>query len=293
MVKNGQEEILEVRYTPAAGGTAGVEVVSVAELWRRMQTRAPSSRAQRPDFHVLLTVSEGVTWHMVDFHHYALADGAWLWVRPGQVQRFGDLAEASGTVVMFSSGVLSPSIAAEAALDDPFGQTLWQPTGPEAATLQRALCRLQEEFDATDVPASTRAAILQHLLAALLLRLTSLDSPTSTTRREHSETFLRFREAVEDGFTERRDVGSYARRLGYSPRTLTRATGDEVGVGAKEFIDRRVILEAKRRLAHTDDPVAIIAAALGFPDASNFVKYFSLRAGTTPTEFRRQFRSGE
>ncbi|MGA4507446.1 helix-turn-helix domain-containing protein [Propionibacteriaceae bacterium G1746] len=290
-MKNGQDVIPEVRYTPPVGGAPAVEVLSISELHRRMQAHAPSLRAERPDFHLLLTVDDGVIWHMVDFQDYALADGAWLWVRPGQVQRFGDLSGASGYVVLFSADVLSPATAAEAALDDPLGGALWVPD-TDAGVVHQALAHLVTEFKSTDAPTPVRAAILHHLLTVLLLRLANQSALVGTHREEPADTFRRFRAAVEAGFAEHRDVTYYSRRLGYAPRTLTRATIDAAGVGAKEFIDRRVILEAKRLLAHTDDPAAVIAARLGFPDASNFVKYFALRAGATPTAFRQQFRAG-
>ncbi len=292
MVKIRQAKIPEVRYSPPAAGASGVEVVSIAELHRRMRQHEPSPQAQRPEFHLLLTVDRGVIWHMIDFHDYAVADGAWLWVRPGQVQRFGDLTAASGSVVMFPPGTLPPTTASDAGLDDPFGRTLWTPSGAEGRAVRQALDHLTEEFNFTGVPAAARSAILHHLLAVLLLRLTSLAAPAGTPRGEHAATFLRFRAAVEDNFAEHRDVAYYARHLSYSPRTLTRATVDAAGIGAKEFIDRRVVLEAKRLLAHSDDTAATIAARLGFPDASNFVKYFALRAGVTPAAFRQDFRTG-
>lgn len=292
MVKIGHHEIPEVSYSPPAEAAAGVEVVSLAELHRRMSRHEDSPRAQRPDFHLLITVDRGVIWHMVDFHDYALADGAWIWVRPGQVQRFGDLSAASGSVVMFPSGALPPSTATDVALDDPFGPTVWTPSGTDERALRTALAHLRQESVATGVPGPARTAILRHLLAVLVLRLTHLAAPTGTPREEHATTFLRFRAAVEEGFAEHRDVAHYARHLGYSPRTLTRASVEAAGVGAKEFIDRRVVLEAKRLLAHTDDSAASIASRLGFPDASNFVKYFALRAHATPAAFRQQFREG-
>lgn len=113
-----------------------------------------------------------------------------------------------------------------------------------------------------------------------------------TPAPEHGETFQRFREAVENEYAKARDVGHYARSLGYSPRTLTRATVAAAGVGAKEFIDRRVVLEARRLLAHGDHPVVSIASRLGFADASNFVKYYTKRTGATPTAFRRRVQGG-
>ena len=81
-----------------------------------------------------------------------------------------------------------------------------------------------------------------------------------------------------------------ARALGYSTRTLSRASMDAAGVGAKEYIDRRVLLEAKRLLAHGDQPAAKIAARLGFSSATNFTKFFHQRTGTSPLAFRHAVR---
>ncbi|MCX5113465.1 helix-turn-helix transcriptional regulator [Streptomyces sp. NBC_00378] len=97
---------------------------------------------------------------------------------------------------------------------------------------------------------------------------------------------------MERDYTRVRDVGHYARALGYAPRTLARAALDAAGVGAKKFIDRRVVLEAKRLLVHGDEPVAQVAARVCFLDASNFVKYFTQRTDTTPAAFRTRFRPG-
>nr|WP_276508638.1 helix-turn-helix transcriptional regulator [Modestobacter muralis] len=88
----------------------------------------------------------------------------------------------------------------------------------------------------------------------------------------------------------RRRVEDYARELGYSPRTLSRASLAATGVGAKEVLDRRVVLEAKRLLAHTDRSAAQVGAQLGFSSATNFSKYFHQRTGTSPIVFRAQVR---
>ncbi|WP_394621471.1 helix-turn-helix domain-containing protein [Lentzea sp. JNUCC 0626] len=295
MVKNGH--IQEVSFVPPPAALAGVEVVGIGELRDRMLRfggaegaldAAGAGRPQRPGFHLLLTVEEGVLWHMVDFTDYALGPGTWLWVRPGQVQRFGDLGAASGTVVLFQSDVVDAATSAELHLDDPFGRTSWQVA--DDAALPLALGHLAHEYASASLPAHVRVAVLQRLLAVLLLRLAT---PAGTVTAEHTDTFQRFRAAVERDFARIRDVGHYARVLGYAPRTLTRATQEAAGVGAKQFIDRRIVLEAKRLLAHGDDPVAGIAARLGFADVSNFVKFFAQRAEVTPTAFRGRFRAGD
>jgi AraC-like DNA-binding protein len=55
-------------------------------------------------------------------------------------------------------------------------------------------------------------------------------------------------------------------------------------------IDRRVLLEAKRLLAHGDQPAAKIAARLGFSSATNFSRFFHQRTGTSPFAFRSDVR---
>ena len=61
------------------------------------------------------------------------------------------------------------------------------------------------------------------------------------------------------------------------------------GRTAKEMIDERVALEAKRLLAHTCSSLAEIGCQLGFSEATNFVKFFKRTAGMTPSTFRSRF----
>ncbi|WP_425282067.1 helix-turn-helix domain-containing protein [Streptomyces albofaciens] len=65
-------------------------------------------------------------------------------------------------------------------------------------------------------------------------------------------------------------------------RTLTRATRAVTGTGAKSFLDQRILLEAKRLLAHTDLPVGSCAHRLGFRDTGNFTTFFRRQTGLAP-----------
>lgn len=87
-------------------------------------------------------------------------------------------------------------------------------------------------------------------------------------------------------------MADYARRLGYAPRTLTRATLDSAGMSPKALIDARVLLEAKRLLVHTAFRIGRIAVHLGFSEPTNFTKFFRRGAGMGPEGFRRAIASG-
>jgi AraC-like DNA-binding protein len=99
-----------------------------------------------------------------------------------------------------------------------------------------------------------------------------------------------FRELVEQNFVTMRRVEDYAALLAYSPRTVSRTSIAAVGVGAKEFIDRRVLLEAKRLLAHSGESAAQIGYELGFTDAANFNQFFRRLTGASPIVFRTNAR---
>ena len=282
--------ITDIAFAARAGLPPGVEVMTLADLRVRAARRmgADFTRPQRPDFHHLLAVRRGRLRHTVDFTGYALEPGTWLWVRPGQVQQWGDLTGADGTLVIFEQGFLDPATAAH--LDDPHGAVVLVPGGEDQEALRTATVALEREFHTPGrLPLETHLAILRHLLSVVVLNLAQLcASPGSLP--QGGETFLRFRDAVEIHFARTRRLADYARTLGYSTRTLSRASMDAAGVGAKEFIDRRVLLEAKRLLAHGDQPAAKIAVRLGFSSATNFGKFFHQRTGTSPLAFRHAVR---
>ncbi|MFJ4935687.1 helix-turn-helix domain-containing protein [Streptomyces pseudovenezuelae] len=289
MVKNRHDAargVPEVSFEAPAGTPAGVEVLPLPELRRRVPVERLTA-PQRPDFHHLIAVTGGTLWHTVDFTAYALEPGSWLWVRPGQVQQWGDLTHAEGTLVLFREDFLDPATAAGALVADPHAPVLRRPLPEDAQALRLAADHLAAEFRALGrLPLEIHTAALRHLLAVLVLRLAHLTAPVGSPVPEPDATYLRFRDAVERDFARTRRVEDYAVALGYSARTLARATLAAAGLGAKEFIDRRVVLEAKRLLAHSDQSAARIADRLGFSSATHFNKYFHQRTGQTPIAFR-------
>ncbi|MGW3562647.1 helix-turn-helix domain-containing protein [Streptomyces sp. NPDC000941] len=293
MAKNrhgSPREIPEILFAAPAGTPAGVEVMPLAELRRRVSEHV-LARPQRPDFHHLLTLTAGDLRHIVDFNGYALRPGSWLWVRPGQVHQWGDLTRAEGTLILFQQDVLDPATATAAHVDNPHAPVLTTPVAADAEAVTMAAEHLSREFQALGhLPLEVHIAALRHLLAVLLLRLAHLTVPVGSPAPEPDETYLRFRDAVERHFTATRRVEDYAHMLGYSGRTLARATLANAGLSAKEFIDRRVVLEAKRLLAHSDETAARISDHLGFVTPSQFSKYFMQRTGRSPIDFRKGIR---
>ncbi|MFF5516046.1 helix-turn-helix domain-containing protein [Streptomyces coeruleorubidus] len=259
---------------------------------RTWHADAPLERVHRIDFHVVLLFGEGPVRHMVDFTEYEAAAGDLLWIRPGQVHRFSRTSEYRGTVLTMQPGFLPRATVEATGLYRYDLRPLLRPDAAQLTGLRNALGQLRREYeDTATLPLSLHTAVLQHSLTAFLLRLAHLAASSAESVRQQSDsTFTLFREAVEKDFATNHSVSAYADALGYSRRTLVRAVCAATGDTPKAFIDKRVVLEAKRLLAHTDLPIGRVGAAVGFPDAANFSKFFHQHTDLTPAAFRAELR---
>ncbi|MFF2202505.1 helix-turn-helix domain-containing protein [Streptomyces sp. NPDC058145] len=257
---------------------------------RTWHADAPLHRVHRIDFHVVMLFTDGPVRHMVDFAEYEAGAGDLLWIRPGQVHRFARSSEYRGTVLTMQPGFLPRATVEATGLYRYDLPPLLRPGPEQLSALRAALEQLRREYeDTASLPLSLHTAVLRHTLTAFLLRLAHLAaSSAEAARRPADSTFTLFRDAVEKGFATQHSVSAYADALGYSRRTLVRAVRAATGETPKGFIDKRVVLEAKRLLAHTDMPIGRVGAAVGFPDAANFSKFFQLHTGVTPVAFRAE-----
>ncbi|MHB9754763.1 helix-turn-helix domain-containing protein [Streptomyces sp. BYX5S] len=251
-----------------------------------------SRRVHRIDFHVLLFFRAGPVRHMIDFTEYEVGAGDVLWIRPGQVHGFSTRDAYVGTALTMQPGFLPRAIVEATGLYRYDRPPLLHPEAAQLAALEASLEQLRREYlDTSTLPLSLHTAVLRHTLTALMLRVAHVSTQAAAEddgTPQQDTTFTRFRTAVEQGFTTNHSVSAYADELGYSRRTLVRAVRAATGLTPKAFIDRRVVLEAKRMLAHTELPVGRIGVAVGFADSANFSKFFQQHVGVSPAGFRAE-----
>lgn len=289
-----REPITPVEYTPPSSYALDVEVVSAAELRRRVAA-VPDRGVERVDFQVVLHVTRGTYRHMVDFDVHRCGPGSVLVLSPGQAHRFGEPSSWDGWMLIFRAETLAPgdgpgsfAIARHVA-DLPTHLHLERDAREAVAeTIRRMTCDARLR-----APRRIVASLLASQLETVLLRLAHAASdaaegvdPTALGR------FARYRAAVEREHTRWHRVARYAKHLGCSQRSLARATMEVAGMTPKAMLTARIVLEAKRRLAHTLSPVAAIGDGLGFAEPTNFVKFFRRETGMTPGSFRAQVAAG-
>jgi AraC-like DNA-binding protein len=272
----------------------GIEALTLAGLRRRLSDRALAT-PHRLDFHQITLITRGEGSTVIDFRERTCRTGTLLHVKPGQVQllpraRKQTAPSLDATIVLFTPAFPYNSPSITALLADRFGPSSFDLGKTELRSFDQALNDLAVEYGRCD-ESELGIEILRHLLTVVLIRTARLTQPGKDDTPRWAETFTLFQHELERSFAVTRRAEDYAFRLGYSLKTLTRVCKAATGHTAKELVDARVSLEAKRLLVHTDLSAAAIGRRLGFIEASNFVKFFARQTAQTPGAFRHAQRN--
>jgi AraC-like DNA-binding protein len=285
-------QIADLAFRNPRHPSVGLHTLRLKELYQRSPGGAPEPHARhRVPVHLLALVTAGRASFSVDFEIYPCRPGGLLWVRPGQVVGFPPPG-VDATLVLFEpqfASIREPALTADTDQAAPrlIAGTYWQPGGEDGEAIVDGISQLEIDYQrlarGDDVP----VAVLRFQLAGLLLRLSRLEPEGGPgVAAADSELLARFRAAVDERYALTRQVEEYARLLGCSVRTLTRASLSATGRTAKQVVDDRVALEAKRLLGESDLSAAEIAARLGFTEATNFGRFFARTVGCSPLAFR-------
>ncbi|MGH8674399.1 MAG: helix-turn-helix transcriptional regulator [Burkholderiales bacterium] len=282
-----------VRYRPPRPDALGVETLSLAQL-RQRGTAAHLARLQRLEFLMFVLYTSGRGKHVVDFVSHRVAPGTLVVVQPGNLHRFCLNDSMDARLLLVETRFMLPERLAwlKPLLSGrpwPVCSSLPQPTCVELLDICR---HLEADIDRRAAPRLSEALARQRLYTWLLILRMAWDAGDSRAEEPPRAFSLvnEFQALLERHYAERWTVKDYARKLGYAERTISRACLWHSGRSAKALIDARVLLEAKRLLAHGDDSVEAISHFLGFGDASPLVQFFKRLEGVTPQAFRVSFR---
>jgi AraC-like DNA-binding protein len=287
--RRGRVAVPLYEFDPPVGTPYGLEVNTIEDFFAKHDPWPwDTSRPGRATFHYLILVTEGELLHDVDHVTQTVTRGQWLWVRPGHAQCWHPPGSARGPFILFEPDVLSSDLAhllAPLTVHD--APAVLTPHPDDAPWLRQTALQLLDEHRALGRrQLDVHHALRRSLLEALLLRLASspdLDPVPAPAAR--GSTYTRFVDILELRFRELHHVAEYARLLGCSIRTLSRATRDATGKGAREVIDERRLLEARRLLGVAGWDARAVATHLGFTDPGNFGRFFRARTGLTPAAF--------
>ena len=144
-----------------------------------------------------------------------------------------------------------------------------------------------EEFEIED---HIQGEMLRVLLKRLLIKSTRLLKNKIRDPKlvdEKVDTIRRFNILVEQNFREKHAVSDYADLMNKSPKTLSNLFSKYSVKTPLQFINERILLEAKRQLLFSNKTSAEISYELGYKEPAHFSKFFKNNTGQSPVEFKK------
>jgi AraC family transcriptional regulator, transcriptional activator of pobA len=242
----------------------------------------------RHNYYEVFFFTKGGGTHTIDFVKYPVADNSVHVVFPQQIHVLNRHPSSYGSVVHFSRDLFNEFSADQKPIEALLNNNSFlniANTPAEQSGLNIVLEQLKSEYEVEH----PNAEILKSYLYILLLKCAVLfDAKNPEWKNTVSGTFSMFKQLVEEEYLQQKQPVYYAEKLKISERKLNElcklATGKTVG----EYLNDRVVLEAKRLLYNSPLNVKEIAFYLGFNDPSYFNRFFKRNTGATALAFREE-----
>lgn len=246
----------------------------------------------RHDFFHIVWIERGTGHHIIDSVKYEVRPGTLFFMSPGQIHDFALSDDTEGYTVSFSAEFFvlqlqNKNLLAQIPIFNHYEpvQVLYT-QGVDADELRTVIETIRDEYENESFRAQDM--IRSHLFI-LLVKASRLTLPSTGVGAGNRDQLLyrRLKALLEENFATVQDPAMYATMLRATERALNDAARRCGGVTTGQMIRERVILEAKRLLAHSGAQVAQVAVQLGFDDPAYFSRCFKKHTGRTPIEFRQ------
>jgi AraC-like DNA-binding protein len=231
--------------------------------------------------------------HIIDFKEYPILPDHIFFVSPGQVHQIISNRKPVGYVILFSPEFLEKNsirneFIADLKLFQKSDETPPLPVSDKmASTLKIFAEQMLTAFHShNDMFLETIGAYLKLFLIECNGHC-SLNPGTNLQNIEVSKVLVKnFKALVEKNFNKRHQVKYYAESLNITPNYLNEVIKAALNIPAKDFLQNRLILEAKRMVVFTSKSAKEIGFELGFEDPSHFSKFFRSNTGQSLQEFK-------
>jgi len=253
--------------------------------------------ADNPHRHNYYTIIWSITAtgkHIIDFNEYNIESYSIFFVSPDQVHQIITDPKPTGYVILFTPEFLEKNsirndFIANLKLFKKSDETPpLQPSGHMIKTLKPFAEQMLDAFhNKGDMYMESIGAYLKLFLIECNGHC-SLFPGSNTQIIEVGKTIVKnFKTIVEQNYNRSHQVKFYADSLNVTPNYLNEVIKSSINVSAKDFIQNRLILEAKRMIIFTEKSGKEIGFDLGFDDPSHFSKFFKSNTGQSLQDFKQ------
>ncbi|WP_147678558.1 AraC family transcriptional regulator [Algibacter pacificus] len=248
----------------------------------------------RHNYYTVLIIKKANGFHKIDFNSYPLANRQIFFVAPGQVHQVIETEKSIGFAMTFSNQFLVEnsiplSFINSLNLFQNYGQT--PPLLPNEAQFDTIENYSNQIFTLFFSHAKMKYLSIGSFLKLLLIECNDICAmnPISLDvnfTRDHL--IQNFKTLVDKHYKTEHSTSYYATELHMTPDNLNRNVKTKIGKTAKEYIQSRILTEAKRLLYFTNLSNKEIGYQLGYNVPANFSAFFKKHTQLSPLNFKKK-----
>jgi len=244
-------------------------------------------------FTVLITITAKGK-HIIDFNKYDLSDNQIFFISPGQVHQLIEDEKSIGFILVFSNQFLIHNDIPLCFIDDlnlfnTFSES------PPLTYSKEDFGQLKNYCDEMMLLNSINSKYQYQTIGAYLKLFLINCNNICTIHGGHTQLIetgnamlKNFRELLNQKFKSWHSVTQYANALNITSDHLNRVVKSLTAKSAKEHIQERIVIAAKRLLYYSGGSSKEIAYELGFSVPAHFSQFFKKCTGIPPSQFRQQ-----
>ena len=253
-----------------------------------------SDDPHRHDFYTIILNLKAKGTHIIDFREYKLGSNQVYFIGPGQVHQLIEEEKPSGFALVFSADFLAENNIPLRFIEDlnlfrDYGES--PPLEADGSEIYNLKSYCEEIYTYYHSAKKFKERAIAALLELLLISCNNICSlPFDNTQHlEAGNSILKsFKQLVEEKYQDWHASSRYAEALNISPDYLNRSIKSLIGKTAKEYIQSRITIAAKRMLYFSTLSNKEIGFELGFSEPANFSAFFKKCTGFSPSQFRQQ-----
>ena len=264
---------------------------SIGDFAANIRQQPDRTGLHRHHYHELFYFFRGEGSHQNDFRDFSVRAPMLVFVEAGHVHSWADARRLRGDMISFDTAFALPAAAAgPPALFLPPAPVCLPLNKDEAAAVEQSFSRIRQEWR---VRAPGWVEVIRACLRTLHVdtgRVHARHQPAASHEENAAARLTReFLLLLEDNLSAESSPRKMAAALKVSADHLSATLKSRTGKSAVQHIQDRLLLEARRLLAHSRLDVSEIAYQLGYTDVSYFGRVFRRREGMAPGAFRNQF----
>jgi AraC family transcriptional activator of pobA len=247
----------------------------------------------RKDYYFFSFIEQGSSRHWIDFMPYTVKPGHFYFTVPQQIHLKEESTPVKGYIAGFTEEFLSLEenrmLRRLPVIQNPAGAHELVLNDDDIVYIRDVMRKMTNEFNAGGAWQNQMLTSWLQVLVIYLSRLYNEQFGEHCITKNYC--LLRsFQELIGEHHAHLHDVAAYANLLNITPGYLNDVVKQQSGKTAINHIHNRLVVEAKRKLLHTDQSVKQVADELGFEDAAYFNRFFKRLTDATPIAFRQQIR---